>query len=199
MGTNYYIRKIPFKKEEYSEELNEIHIGKRSAGWKFLWNPNIYLLTKHELKNRNNNYFKYFVVKECLSIDSKFSKYVIKYYDLNKQSIENFLKQKDFEIYNEYDEKIDVSSFLKMAYSWCQENGYDNKSYQKYEEKIYNKIVSEKTNNLSEYKIRKFHSPPILYYSTERDQFWEDLGYNPTGYGDFYSDGLRFSTSCNFS
>ena len=73
MGTNYYARIIPspetkselqraiesndFRKVEeltvkmYSrlhlsnDELigGEVHLGKRSGGWKFLWNPNVYI------------------------------------------------------------------------------------------------------------------------------------------------------------
>ena len=77
MGTNYYARIIPSKarksklkqaidedrfdliKELYNEMYSEsnkyeegsvIHLGKRSAGWKFLFNPNYeryYKLTKY--------------------------------------------------------------------------------------------------------------------------------------------------------
>ena len=83
MGTNYYARIIPSKKRKdylkklinedkfieinnelesmygrYSDdktsEVSEIHLGKRSAGWKFLFNPNYekyYPLTREGLMN----------------------------------------------------------------------------------------------------------------------------------------------------
>ena len=81
MGTNYYARIIPSKErkehlkqlidenkfDEIQEEVNlmygsdtqysngaVIHLGKRSAGWKFLFNPNFekyYPLTKEGLMN----------------------------------------------------------------------------------------------------------------------------------------------------
>ena len=69
MGTNFYARIIPKEDEknelinkivnnqfdeieeltselygnrnEYTRKGNVIHLGKRSCGWKFLWNPNI--------------------------------------------------------------------------------------------------------------------------------------------------------------
>ena len=69
MGTNFYARIIPSEKakhelieainndnpdlvEELTQELygsrdeysgigSRIHLGKRSGGWKFLWNPNV--------------------------------------------------------------------------------------------------------------------------------------------------------------
>ena len=74
MGTNYYARILPTKErkeklkklidedsfdeiEDLYQELyvdTEIHLGKRSAGWKFLFNPNYekyYPLTKEGLLN----------------------------------------------------------------------------------------------------------------------------------------------------
>ena len=81
MGTNYYARIIPSKErkehlkklidenkfDEIQKEVNqmyssttdyndgaEIHLGKRSGGWKFLFNPNFekyYPLTKEGLMN----------------------------------------------------------------------------------------------------------------------------------------------------
>lgn len=72
MGTNFYARIIPTKErkehlkklidndefdliEDKIKELycNEIHLGKRSSGWKFLFNPNhekYYKLTKEGLR-----------------------------------------------------------------------------------------------------------------------------------------------------
>ena len=69
MGTNFYARIIPKEEDkqklvdainnnqydiienlaaelygrrnDYSGIGNEIHLGKRSGGWKFLWNPNV--------------------------------------------------------------------------------------------------------------------------------------------------------------
>lgn len=43
MGTNYYLKVYKGKKCDKcgrSDELEELHIGKSSAGWAFLFNPN---------------------------------------------------------------------------------------------------------------------------------------------------------------
>lgn len=46
MGTNFYVR---LKKND--GEIEEVHIGKRACGWKFLFcdNPKYYLPTKRDL------------------------------------------------------------------------------------------------------------------------------------------------------
>ena len=113
MGTNYYARILPTKErkeklkklidedsfdeiEDLYQELyvdTEIHLGKRSAGWKFLFNPNYekyYPLTKEGLLNFlkqdniiiYNEYFKCnngkLICKICFIIisNNNFTKYI---------------------------------------------------------------------------------------------------------------------------
>lgn len=101
------------------------------------------------------------------------------YYYPTKESIKAFIMRPDVEIYDEYWEgKLDKQEFLKMALKWGygKEEGLDSKSYYEY-------CVAK--------GIRTFKN-------NYEDEYWRELGYNPTGYGDFYNDGLRFSTSMDF-
>jgi hypothetical protein len=183
MGTNFYARIIPkadekqklidainsddFKlveeltqkfygsRNEYDGGGRNIHLGKRSCGWKFLWNPNVVKVWNSE---------------EC---DYQWD-YV---YPLTKQGIIGFVMRDDVIISDEYDEVLDPEEFLDMAFNWCTD-GLDSKEYQ--------------TNP-------KYASSRGTYYlDHEINNFWRALGYEPEYY-DFYSDGLRFSTSIEFS
>ena len=200
MGTNFYARIIPKEEDkqrlidainnnvynviedlaselygsrnEYSRRGNVIHLGKRSCGWKFLWNPN--------------------VIRYCDGyIDSETKEFVPvwKYdhvYPLTKQGITDFVMREDVEIKDEYGEIQDPKEFLEMAFSWGQENGYTSKTYEeshKGESGYRNYYWSDKYQ-------RGMHS--------QADEMWFDLGY-VVEYYDFEADGLRFSTSINFS
>lgn len=162
MGTNFYARIIPSQerkekvkklidennfdaKDEIEDLFQEIHIGKRSAGWKFLWNSNL---------NRPDVYKK--LTKKCIS---------------------EFLHRPDVKIYNEYDEgPIDPDEFMDMAVNWCTD-GYDAKTYDK-------KYCGNSWWRLTPLEVKLFN----------------EKGYRVDIYdSDFYSDGLRFSTSFDFS
>lgn len=130
MSTNYYAIILPSKerKNEFIDAVNNddvfliqylyeknyssigmyntpdygiIHIGKRSGGWKFLWDPNIYGSPRG----------------------------IVKYYDFNKKSIRDFLSQENVKIIDEYyncckpEEKLEhtftVDEFMEMALNWC--------------------------------------------------------------------------------
>lgn len=163
MGTNYYARIIPSKerkekfkkliddnnfdaKDEINDLFKDVHIGKRSGGWKFLWNSNL---------------------NEPI------------YDKLTKKCISEFLHRPDVKIYNEYDEgPIDPDEFMDMALNWCKD-GYDGKTYREEYRLQYNPCFK-----LSEHYVKLFN----------------DNGYKVDDYdSDFYSDGLRFSTSFEFS
>ena len=200
MGTNFYARIIPSKdrkerlkklidenyfddiqpevadmygsSDEWSENHGEIHLGKRSGGWKFLFNPN------YE-----------------------------RYYPLTKEGLMNFLKRDDVIIYTEYfsfreddeyskreytddpDSNHDkyylwtAEQFMNMATNWGYDDptSWDGKSYEEY----------EKERNPSYSGYEKFGDK-------EREKFWIERGYNPSYYN-FYNDGLRWSTCCEFS
>lgn len=201
MGTNYYARIIPKEEDkqklidainnndyniiedlaselyghrnEYTRKGNVIHLGKRSCGWKFLWNPNV--IKYHD------GY-----------IDSETKEYVsvVKYdyiYPLTKQGITEFVMRKDVIIYDEYGEQQDSKEFLEMAFSWGEPDGWTGKSY---EEDPKSGLSSYRNYYWSEKYQRSMHS--------KEDEMWFDLGYIAEYY-DFEADGLRFSTSINFS
>lgn len=156
----------------------EIHLGKRSAGWKFLWNPNWYKRPKGHMEweeIEDGHKIRHFV-------DDGYD--VFKYYNLTKKSIKKFIDRKDVEIYDEYGEKQDKEGFFQMALTWGyneNDKGWDGESYEEYEK-------SENTG------CRTFS-----YYS-DYCKFLEECGFKLNKYyTDFYSNGLRFATCTDFS
>lgn len=192
MGTNYYARILPTLEEKenlkklidsddfyaiekevqrlYGESTEydkgaEIHLGKRSGGWKFLFNPN------YE-----------------------------RYYKLTKEGLKEFLNKPNVIIYSEYfnsgngimeytDDPDEVTGeeylwtpqqFLDMAFNWGQPDGWDGESYEKWE--------MSRGRGYQEYTC----------YGNPREGHWREKGYNPSYYN-FYNDGLRWSTCCEFS
>ena len=156
----------------------EIHLGKRSAGWKFLWNPNWYKIPKGHMEkeaNENGGYRLHWV-------DDGYD--IFKYYDLTKKSIKAFIDREDVEIYNEYDEKQDKEEFYKMAMHWGynkDDEGWDGDSYEEWE-----------------HNQNPNYTP--MNYETDYTRFIKELGFKTSKYNtDFYSDGIRFSTCTEFS
>ena len=147
MGTNYYATIIPTKKR--------IHLGKRSAGWKFLWNPNWW-------ENKNINRFIEFGDEP-----------IIKYYDLTKESILEFLTSPLVVIHDEYGEIEPPLEFFNMAVNWCP-GGYDYQSYY------------------------KNHPEERKFFRSDEEAYWNSLGFHNDSL-EFYSDGLRFSCCMEFS
>lgn len=193
MGTNYYARLKPnaelkeklieaIKNDKYdlvtslSQQLygsrgtyddgNIIHLGKRSGGWKFLWNTNARTTVKLD-ENGNWDYI---------------SKIPVFLYPLTKEGIIKFLKDNNAVIVSEYysddgdndpDDIMTVDEFIEMATNWCTD-GLDSEKYQK------------------EYNEKE-------YFSSSLAEFANVLGFDSPTSHDFYSDGLRFSTSTEFS
>lgn len=201
MGTNYYARRIPKKEDkEYLKKLidedkfyeiqektssmyghfnfddNEpsggvIHLGKRSGGWKFLWNPNIYIERNWykdnygEMKSSNTPYYVY---------------------PLTKDGIKDFIDSPDIVIYDEYGEKQDKREFFREALDWVTWKDYK---------------TGEITEAWDSDTYKKEH-PNESHYSCDNDytRFLESLGYKLSELKhDFYSDGLRFATTTDFS
>lgn len=134
MGTNYYGRIIPTadekqklidainddnptlvkklthklygSRDEYIGEGNIIHLGKRSGGWKFLWNPNVIEAWDNETHEYKPKYI----------------------YPLTKKGITDFCMREDVVIYDDYGRKLDSKEFLDMAFNWCLD-GLDSKEY----------------------------------------------------------------------
>ena len=189
MGTNFYARIIPKEEDkqklidairddrddliedlasefyghrnEYTRKGNKIHLGKRSGGWKFLWNPNTIKYCDGYINQETKEYIPVYKYDQV--------------YPLTKQGITDFCSRKDVIITDEYGEQQNPKEFLEMAFNWCID-GLDGKEYQ--------------TN--PKYNAGTYHP------DREREKLWKELGYNPEYYN-FYSDGLRFSTSINFS
>lgn len=200
MGTNFYARIIPKedeknelinkivnnkfdeiedlaselygKRDQYTRKGNVIHLGKRSCGWKFLWNPNVIKYWDSHMDPKTKEYVS-----------------VVKYdyvYPLTKQGITEFVMRDDVIITDEYGEQQDPKEFLEMAFSWGQPDGYTGKTYEEShkEDSCYRNYYWSK-----KYQ-RGMH--------TQEDEMWFDLGYI-VEYYDFEADGLRFATSINFS
>jgi len=187
MGTNYYARVIPKEdkknelinavvhdnfdkvielanelygsKGEYEESGGQIHLGKNSYGWSFLWNPNVYYYC--------DGYFG--ENKEYVPVwKHKFT------YPLTKQGITDFVMQENVYIVDEYGEIQNKQEFLDWVFT---KEGLSHKEYY----------------NSSEYNGRYIHRD-----DKQTIEKWTSLGYEPE-YGEFFADGLRFSTFQNFS
>lgn len=202
MSTNFYARIIPTKerKDKIKEAIDsddftlikdlinntysrptcydftnngEIHLGKRSSGWKFLWNTNWYKIRKgHSEQVEKNGVTTYKWIDDGYDIKM--------YYDLTKQSITNFITRDDILVYDEYDEQQDKKEFLEMAFNWGID-GWDSDSY-------------------NEWEMRNNSSYQIYSCRNEYTVFFENEGFKLSqSKSDFYSDGLRFSTSVEFS
>ena len=155
MGTNYYaVKKVSDENKKriiellmddkydefeslYKDEIQKVHIGKSSCGWKFLFNYNGF-----------------------------------KYYDLNRDSINEFLTRDDVKLYDEYGSEVSVDKFWEMVD--LKSNGIDNKEY-----------------------YQRYHdSYPFLMLEEVQSTDLKD--YDVECY-EFYSDGLRFSSIVEFS
>ena len=99
-----------------------------------------------------------------------------------REGFNGILKYSENGIYWHYEQAIiannvSAEEFLDMAFNWCVD-GLDNK----------------------EYYTNPKHNAPRYYdsYFDDVQLLQNELGYN-VKYHEFYSDGLRFSTSVNFS
>lgn len=201
MGTNFYARIIPKEEDkqklidaihddrydliedlsselyghrnEYTRKGNKIHLGKRSCGWKFLWNPNIIRYCDGYIDQETREYVPVYKYDQV--------------YPLTKQGITDFCNREDVIITDEYGEQYTPKDFLEMAFSWGEPDGWVGKTY---EEDPRSGPSSYRNYYWSEKYQRGMHS--------RNDEMWFDLGYI-VEYYDFEADGLRFSTSINFS
>ena len=151
-----------------------VHLGKKSCGWKFLWNPNVYVIRHGHLEDKNG--------QRCWVEEPSTGKYL---YPLTKQGLHDFIFRKDVLIYDEYNELQDKEEFWKMALSWGYDKdneGWDAASYEAY----------ERSQN------KNYVSFPV---TGELTDFLKSEGYEFTSWtnSDFYSDGLRFAGFIDFS
>ena len=143
----------------------EVHLGKLSHGWKFLWNPNVFVIRQGHLEDGPTG--RRYVP------DPSIPKYL---YPLTKQGLHDFIFREDVLVYDEYGEEQDKEEFWKDALEWGQPDGWDSASYEKeYKEHIY--PVSGELTDLLKQEGYKFTS-----YSNS--DFYSD-GLRFAGYTDF--------------
>ena len=146
-----------------------VHLGKMSGGWKFLWNPNVFVI-RHGHSERNNGVYKW--IEEPST--------PIYTYPLTKQGLHDFIFREDVLVYDEYHELQDKEEFWQMALSWGYDKdneGWDAAGYEKeYHKHIY-PVIGELTDLLKA----------------------EGYQFTSMSNSDFYSDGLRFAGYTDFS
>lgn len=155
-----------------------VHLGKRSGGWKFLWNPNIYIIHNGYLEDINNDDGS----KTSQWIELPSSTFYL--YPLTKDGIYNFISRPDIVIYDEYDKLQDKEEFFEEAINWTTWNGqeaWDSKTYTEYEK---SKDPNWKIYKCSGEYIDMLVEKGFTFISEDKS--------------DFYSDGLRFATNTDF-
>lgn len=165
MGTNFYMKRIPTEDDiqkinelttqrlfnelqNYVTEINEeIHIGKRSGGWKFLFN------------HQDGKYFD----------------------PHHQESLKAWLDDPHYKIVDEYGEEYTFEEFWQMTREWDANprNNWDSTAYAKYEREQNHWCISTCSASDAEHTFRLFGVRPL--------------------YHDFWLDGLRYSTSTEFS
>ncbi len=101
-------------KYESKENWGVLHIGKRSAGWKFQWCPNLIEV------------FNSYIDKDGKYVSSREYKFR---YPLTKQGLTDFIMQEDILVMDECKECQDKAEFLKMAFNWEKNGGLDSLTY----------------------------------------------------------------------
>lgn len=136
----------------------EVHLGKRSSGWKFLWNPNIRFKPNMVFQDKNGT-------RNIVQDGYK----TYKLYELTKQGIKSFIDREDVLIYDEYGELQDKDEFFEMALTWGFPDGIDGDEYaDKYEnarnhyETEYTKFLEKKGFTLNKYRT-DFYSDGIRF------------------------------------
>ena len=130
-----------------------IHIGKKSRGWKFLWEHHLYVVknghVEEEETQPGHSVLKY--VEEPDTLYSLYGK-------LTKENIRKFIMREDIDIYDEYGELLDKNEFLEIAFS---QDGLDSITARKeMSEKERRRPVYQADEwlepiNMAGYKVRK--------------------------------------------
>ena len=147
-----------------------VHLGKRSCGWKFCWNPNVFVI-RHGHSEDTPYGTRTWVEEPSTAIYT---------YPLTKKGIKAFIDRDDVLIYDEYDELQDKEEFWKMALEWGYEKddeGWDAASYEEHDNGYIYPITGELTDLLRQ----------------------EGYKFTSRSNSDFYSDGLRFAGFTEFS
>ena len=140
----------------------EVHLGKSSCGWKFLWNPNVYVVRNGHMEDVNG--------ERIYIPDPNTPLYL---YPLTKQGLHDFIFREDVLIYDEYDELQDKEEFWQMA---LKEEGLDAAEY----EREYSKHIYPVTGELTD--LLKAEGYKFTTYTNS--DFYSD-GLRFAGYIDF--------------
>lgn len=212
MGTNYYAYIIPTKKKKdelkkmidddeldkvsdkskemygnikYDVDTNQlvgckVHLGKSSIGWKFLWNPQVFLIP--------HGHYETFQTEcgEKYELYAKEPPTLYHLYPLTKNGITDFVMREDVVIRNEYGKSVDKEDFLYYAMV---------------EKNTYRSITGEIKEALDSRLYEEIRPNEIYANQSELIKALEAEGHKmiSKSLSDFYSDGLRFSTTTHFS
>ena len=180
MGTNFYARIIPKEEDkqmlinaikndnydfvtdlvselygnrnEYTRRGSVIHLGKRSAGWKFLWNSNVIYYCDGYLDKETKEFVPVW----------KFDTV----YPLTHQGITDFVMRDDVIVFDEYNEVQDKEEFLEMAFNWNAKDGLTSKEYQenpKYNASPYYGLDEREAKKWKDFGVK------VDYYDFESD------------------------------
>ena len=137
-------------KVEYGEDDiigGVVHLGKRSSGWKFLWNPNVFVIRHGHLEDSNGTR-RYVPDPNTLLYT----------YPLTKKGLKSFIDREDVLIYDEYEELQDKEEFWKMVLKWGYEKGNEGWDSASYEEKHISYPVTGELTDLLKKEGYKFTS-----------------------------------------
>lgn len=161
---------IEFDFETQNIKGGIVHLGKGSCGWKFLWNPNVFVVRHGHYEDANG--------KREYIFDPDTPFYL---YPLTKIGLYDFIFRKDVLIYDEYHELQNKEEFWDMALLWGQEDGWDAASYESHlrskDRHDFYPVTGDLTNLLKS----------------------EGYQFTSLTNSDFYSDGLRFAGFTHFS
>lgn len=157
----------------------KVHLGKSSIGWKFLWNPQVFLVPHGHYETFQTEY------GEKYELYAKEPPTLYYLYPLTKKGITDFVMREDIVIRNEYGESVDKEGFLYFAMVG---------------KNIYRSITGEIKEALDSRLYEEIHPSRIHISRSELVKALEAEGYKmiSKSLSDFYSDGLRFSTNTYF-
>lgn len=156
-------------------QFGYLHLGKRSGGWRFLWNPHLYRRAKIDDEGKFFGY-EYYTL-----------------FDLSVKGITKYLKSFDNAYitseYGLYQPELDVDEgmmsvdeFMYIALNWDKEYTFENQ-YDRMDE------IEKNTN-------RRYSSLPVEAFNMLEDKYKKvKQGYA----GDFWIGNLRFANTNEFS
>lgn len=124
-----------------------VHLGKGSSGWKFLWNPNVFVIRNGHFEDNNGT--RRYVPDPDTPLYT---------YPLTKKGLKSFIDREDVLIYDEYDELQDKEEFWQMTLSWGNDKDNEGWDASSYEEKHTSYPVTGELTDLLKKEGYKFTS-----------------------------------------